>query len=301
MEPAPEALPTANAVEAAVSLLGDPEERVVEACRQRVLAWGDLARPALERAVKVGEARLRARARQVLRTLELRRWHDAVAHFADAARRRRSRLGASVERRNAAALFEGALLVSGLLRSTEADRAALHAFVEREALALGPRLIGKTSATGARLLAEELAGGVGLAAESACHYELDHVLVGRVVERGQGMPVALGLIYLLVARRVCLEACGVILPEHFLVRIHGGRPILVDPAHEGRLVTKADCMRYLRSAGHGIHMDSYLDDASDAMVLGCLLRALHRVFGYREDREVCIAIEAARRGLLGPG
>ena len=300
MDPTPEATPSFNTVEAAVSLLGDLDKKVADACRLRVLAWGNLSRPALLRAIREGEPRLRARARMVLRTLELRDWQAAVLRYADTLRRRRSRRGARHERRADADLAEGALLVSSLLRAGQVDRTQLFDFVEEQAAVVGPRLLGKTSATGARLLADQLARGAGLASENASLYEPESALVDAVVANKRGVPAALGILYLLVARRSGLEASGVVLPEHFLVRVHGGRAVLLDPAHEGRHVTKADCMRYLRLSGHGIHAVSYLEDASDAAVLGTLLRALHCVFGYREDREVCIAIEAARKALLGP-
>lgn len=299
MDSGHEVPPSEPAISAAVSLLVDPDRRIVEACRARVLAWGEIAMPVLDRAAREGEPRLRARARELLRTLELRMWNDALEHFAEGVRRRRPRRAAT-ERTQANLLLEGALLISALLRPDDLDRGLVVEFVETEAARLQPKLAGRTTATGARLLAEQLATGGRLRGEPASLFEEDHVRLDRVVQTGQGCPAALGALYLMVARRAGLEASGVALPEHFLVRVHGGRPVLIDPAHEGRLVTKADCMRYLRASRHGIHAVSYLEDVSDVRVLALLLRALLCVFGYREDREVCIAIEDARRALLGP-
>ena len=299
MEARSDALPTEPAIFAAVSLLSDPDGRIVAACEAMVLAWGRLAVPTLGRAARDGEPGLRTRAKALLRTLELRTWNEALRQLAEGARSRRTRR-TSFERRNSALLSEGALLVSELLRPDDVDRTSVLEFVAREAAMLIPKLVGRTSATGARLLAEQLANSGRLRGEPTSLYEADNVQLDRVIATGHGCPAALGTLYLLIARRAGLEATAVVLPEHFLVRVHGGRPVLIDPAHEGRLVTRADCMRYLRASRHGIHAVSYLDDVSDLRVLALLLRALQCVFGYREEREVCIAIEAARRALLGP-
>ncbi len=297
MHPEPEAEPNQSAIQAAVSLLADRDRRIAEACRLRLLGWGDLARPALQRAASEADPRLRTRARQILRTLDLENWLAAVRRFGDAARRR-SRRRPSENRAVWSTLEEGVLLVASLLRAP--DRAALTAFVEDAASSLRPRIVGRTPATGARLLAEQLARGAGLTGERTDQWDADALWIDRVVVRRRGQAAALALLYLLVARRAGLDAAAVCLPEHFLVRVHGPRPILIDPAHEGRLVTKADCLRYLRASGHGIHAVSYLEDASDLHALAVCLRALHGVFGYREDREVCIAIESARTALLAP-
>lgn len=299
MEPRSDALPTEPAIQAAVSLLADPDRKIFDACRARLLAWGDLAVPLLERAVREGEPRLRSRARELLRTHEILTWTRAMTDFARAARRRRPRRVAQ-ERSSTSLLGDGALLVSALLRGNALDRAAVADFVEQEGGLLQARIGGKSVGTAARLLAEQLAHGGRLRCEPASLYEEDHVHLDRVIESGQGCPAALGILHLLVARRAGLEATAVVLPEHFLVRVHGARPVLLDPGHEGRLVTKADCMRALRASRHGIHAVSYLEDVPDLRVLATLLRALVCVFGYREDREVCIAIESVRRALVGP-
>ena len=299
MDTQPAPLPTDSAIQAAISLLADSDRRIVATCRETVLAWGEIALPFLSRAARDGEPRLRARARELLRTLEIRMWQETIVRFAEGARRRRARRPA-VERTSTTLLEEGALLVSALLRPDDVDRESVMTFVERESKLLLPQLTGKTTATGARLLAEQLAGGGRLVGEPASLFESDHVQIDRVVAAGRGAAVTLGVLYLLVARSAGLEATAVVLPEHFLVRVHGGRPMLIDPAHEGRLVTKGDCMRYLRASRHGIHAVSYLEDVCDLRVLATLLRALQCVFGYREDREVCIAIEVARKALLGP-
>ena len=113
------------------------------------------------------------------------------------------------------------------------------------------------------------------------------------------MPVSLSLLYLLVGRRAGLRVTGVALPDHFLVRVHGKNPVLLDPYHEGRSVTKADCIRYLRRTGFGLHTSSYLEDVSDKEVLACLVRNLHRVYGYREDHDSCVVLENVRQALMG--
>src|SRR5690606_12764614 len=141
----------------------------------------------------------------------------------------------------------------------------------------------KSALTSARLLAAYLRHDLGFDGSHSSFYELSSVHFDQVLEGRRGVPVTLALLYLLVGRRAGLAIAGMAIPDHFLVRVHGVRPVLLDPYHEGRQVTKADCIRYLRVAGYGLHTSSYLHDVPDRQILDCLLRNLLRVYGYRED------------------
>ena len=64
------------------------------------------------------------------------------------------------------------------------------------------------------------------------------------------------------------------------MRLHGVRPVLVDPFHGGRTVTKTDCVRYLRSLGYE-QVRAHLRDLSDRELLAHYLRELRSAAGYR--------------------
>ncbi|MCA8958431.1 MAG: transglutaminase family protein [Planctomycetes bacterium] len=283
-------LPRASSVLAAISLLTDPDSAVVAACRAQLLRWGSEVRPHLMCAMDDGEPRLRHQARMMLRALDLQEWARSVERFAKSVP---SQGAMSWEQ-----LEAGAVLLSGLGRPDVVDAAELARTLDGFAAELRPRLANKSPVTCARLLAGYLSTQLGYGGSRSSFYEVGNVHFDRVVQVRRGVPVALTLLYLLVGRRAGLQVSGVAIPDHFLVRVHGLRPVLIDPYHEGRQVTKADCVRYLRIAGYGLHTKSYLEDVPDRQLLDCLLRDLLRVYGYREDHEVCSVLERTRQSLM---
>ncbi|MHC5065963.1 MAG: transglutaminase family protein, partial [Planctomycetota bacterium] len=98
-------------------------------------------------------------------------------------------------------------------------------------------------------------------------------------------------------RRAGLDAWAVSLPDYFLVRIHGRRPVLLDPFHGGRSVTKADCLRYLRGPGGGAARSAQLVDIDDLDLLCGLLDDLQRAFSRSHESEFRAALRRSRRFL----
>ncbi len=69
-----------------------------------------------------------------------------------------------------------------------------------------------------------------------------------VLERKQGIPITLSVIYMEVARRRGLPVVGVGFPGHFLVKyLAGSTEILVDPYHRGAILTEQDCAERLKA------------------------------------------------------
>ena len=269
--------PSPAAVEAAVSLLGDVDPTVARACREQLLQWGEPARPPLSSAVQSDEPRLRIRARALLRVLDLRRWSGEV----------RELLGA--ERGDESLLLNGCALLSaagGRGMAPEELERRVRSFADR----LRPRIGGRSSRTGAKLLSSLMASELGFRGDRACFYEPGNAQVHRVLERRRGLPISLSVLYLLVGRRAGLSMAGVGMPNHFLVRIHGARPMLIDPFHGGRAVTKADCIRYLKAAGYGSSATDHLRDLHDREVLLSLARTLLRAYKNCCDEDLCDAL-----------
>ncbi|HUC44053.1 MAG TPA: transglutaminase-like domain-containing protein, partial [Candidatus Sulfotelmatobacter sp.] len=66
--------------------------------------------------------------------------------------------------------------------------------------------------------------------------------LNEVLDRKLGIPLTLSILAIEVSRRAGLEAVGVGLPGHFIVRIvEQGRNLLIDPFHGGQIVTVEDC------------------------------------------------------------
>lgn len=70
----------------------------------------------------------------------------------------------------------------------------------------------------------------------------------RVIERRRGLPVALGILYIVVARRMGWECDGLSFPGHFLVRMgEGNERVILDPFRHGREMNAADLRHLLKS------------------------------------------------------
>ncbi len=255
-------------------MLGDDRGPIAAAARERLLLWGEAVLTPLREGAESETVRVRARCRAILRTLEVRACLRRVASL---------RLGRS-GRSAAPPLLEGAVLLSKMVRTFVPDAPELTAMLRREANELRSACVGRTLPTRARLLAERLHDRLGLRGADAEPMDLDRVLIDRVLAQRVGVPVTLSVIYLLVGRWAGMSVAGVALPDHFLVRLHGVRPVLVDPFHAGRTITKADCARYLRGSGHD-QVHDHLRDLTDREVLIHYLRCLRRAASHRPAAE----------------
>lgn len=123
-------------------------------------------------------------------------------------------------------------------------------------------------------LREALAGAVaedfGFAGDSATYDDLQNADFARVLERRKGLPVALGIVYIHVARALGEEAAGLNFPGHFLVRVGQGRQrAIIDPFHAGRPCEAAQLRELVQSVrGEEAELSpDHLREVSDAEVL----------------------------------
>ncbi len=99
-------------------------------------------------------------------------------------------------------------------------------------------------------LAETLSGDLRLAGDLFTYEDPDNADVIAVASRRKGLPVALGIYYLHVARRCGLVVQGVDFPGHFLLRIETDEgPLALDPFSEGRVVLPSELTRRALHAG----------------------------------------------------
>lgn len=268
--------PTDEQIVAMIGLLGDDRGPLQESAHARLLAWGEQATKHLHAGAQASHMQTRTRCRALLRAIEVRGAVERVGEL------RLDKMGEAA----APVLLEGVVLAARMVRTFVPEPRALAAKLRREAATLRSACIGRSLPVCARLLSERLHEGLGLRGcdpalldvdqrllvanifegRGANRGLLDRMLLDRVLVNGEGAPVVLSLVYLLVARWAGLTATGVALPDHFLIRLHGPRPLLIDPFHGGRVVTKSDCVRYLRSNGYPRPRD-HLRDLNDREVL----------------------------------
>jgi len=107
-----------------------------------------------------------------------------------------------------------------------------------------------------------------------------------VLERRTGLPVALCVVWLEVARRLKWPVAGVALPGHFLVRFDDAeRLVLADPFADGASVSIGDCRRLLADRfGSAIDFSfAMLTPADSRTVLMRMLNNLRRIHLERCD------------------
>jgi len=267
-----DSLPDRSSIRAAVTLLGDEDPKVRRACARQLLAWGELAREALEIAEREPEPRVRAGARRVLLALDVRRDTERLA----------ARL---VGAEDLALLEEGVLGVAAIGRSRLVEADFVRARLADLAADLRPAADERSAAAVARHLAAVFTGRHGLAGSDAFYEDRDNVRIDRVLARGRGLSAVLAAVWVIAGRRAGLALTPVRLPEWFVVRLDtGGRRVLLDPFHGGRTVTRADCLRYVRNATVRGPASAWLADVDERVLLAGILHGFARVH-HRADEQ----------------
>lgn len=142
-------------------------------------------------------------------------------------------------------LLEAGFLLSVLGRGAPTDLAPFRQHVTAMTGDLA-NLVHRRGAT-PEALSEVIARSYAYRGDSETYDDLQNADLVRVIERRKGLPVALSILYLHVARNQGWQAEGLAFPGHFLIRvgIDGARHV-VDPFHEGAVRDAADLRRLLR-------------------------------------------------------
>jgi len=251
-ESRPRAPALRSRMDALASLLVDDDARVHTEIRRAIEDAGEASRPALERASRSDDPRLRARARAIL---------------ADRARERALRRFARYAFRSDVDLERGLFLLARVhaprLDPRPYQRAldAMAAEVARRG-ANEPDGMARALALVAHLGKELRFGG----SRGEFHHP-DNIDVQRVIERRAGIPLALSAIWLFVARRAGIQGALLPLPGHVMLRLHAGRrSVIVDPYHDGRIRTEEECRAYLVKHGVAANGPAFRD-APDSVLL----------------------------------
>ncbi len=106
----------------------------------------------------------------------------------------------------------------------------------------------------------------GFYADSETYEELQYMDLLSVMDRRRGIPVALGSIYLELARRQGWMVVGLNFPGHFVMRIEeGAQRLLFDPYDNGKILQAADLRRLLKNVmGEKAELHHHYYDAVSA-------------------------------------
>ncbi|MDQ6630862.1 MAG: transglutaminase-like domain-containing protein [Verrucomicrobiota bacterium] len=125
---------------------------------------------------------------------------------------------------------------------------------------------------------EYLFAELGFAGNEENYYDPDNSYLNAVLDRRTGNPLSLCLIYLMLAKRLQLPMTGIGLPGHFICRFQSSTSeLFVDAFNRGKLLSKADCIKYLIHTHHSLQM-GHLAPVSARRILLRICANLHQIY-----------------------
>jgi regulator of sirC expression with transglutaminase-like and TPR domain len=156
-------------------------------------------------------------------------------------------------------------IAEAALRLASFDRPRVDLGRYRDHLAELAAEVGASGADAPAALAETM-GRHGYEGDNLTYDDLQNATLIRVIDRKKGLPVALGILYLHVARAQGWHMEGLAFPGHFLVRL--GHRFILDPFNGGRLCDAALLRKLLRAtAGRAELAPEHYAPASDRAIL----------------------------------
>jgi regulator of sirC expression with transglutaminase-like and TPR domain len=254
---------TASKRDALITLLADDDIAIYQAVRSRLLDYGPAVCDWLRPFSLSSDPKLRRRAAELLTFHARNAAHQRFVDFCQKA-------GESADLE----------LGAGLLAKTrfpEVNLTGYSAVLDEWAEILRNNLSGLTES--GEILGElnrYLFDRLGFAGNEQYGLDPDCSYFSKILDRRNGNPIGLCLVYLLVARRLQLPITGIGLPAHFICRYQSStREIYVDCFRRGAFLSKGDCVKYLLQARHEA-VDGGLSPVSNRrMLLRMCVNLLH--------------------------
>jgi regulator of sirC expression with transglutaminase-like and TPR domain len=121
---------------------------------------------------------------------------------------------------------------------------------------------------------------IGLVGNAKDYYNPDNSVLHRVLETHRGIPISLGIVYVLVGRRLNLPIYGVGAPAHFLVKFvpePSGKEFYVDVFNGGRIMSRKEAEDFISDMGFSFE-PRFLKQSSDLEMLARVCRNMARAF-----------------------
>ncbi|HOX57588.1 MAG TPA: transglutaminase-like domain-containing protein [Verrucomicrobiota bacterium] len=250
---------------ALLNLLADEDPAVYRTIREKLLSCGPPAAEWLRPLTTSNDPALRRRARQIVLHFDRQAADDHFLAFC-------LRHGEEFDLEQGAWLFAQTQYP---LINVEAYQAVLDGYADdlrcRYDAGAEPRQILAT-------INGYLFGQLGFIGNEENYYDPDNSYLNRVLDSRMGNPISLSLLYILLARRLRLPIAGIGLPGYFLCRFQStAAEVFVDPFNRGKLLTKADCIKYLTNANCS-RRDEYLTPVTARRFLLRICTNLHQVY-----------------------
>ena len=250
---------------ALISLLGDEDAAVHQTVRAKLLSFGAPVIEWLRPYTLHDEPLLRRRAQEIIRFFGCQAADERFMNFC-------------ASRGEDLPLEEGTWLLAQT-QYPEINLTAYEALLDAFASSLRMRVdftadVEQIIGTINHYLFQELE----FTPNEAKYYDPKNSFLNRVIDQRTGNPISLCAIYLLLARRLKLPITGIGLPGHFVCRYQTSTvEIYIDAFNRGKLLTKADCIKYLLHTHHGLE-EGYLAPVTPRRMLLRMCANLHQIY-----------------------
>jgi len=252
--------------EAIIRLLKDSDAETVNLTKQQLVQGGAKAIPDLRDLLSTDDQRVTLHVREILTEIEIRHAKGAFEEICGT-------ISDLVDLERAcwylAQIFQPGVDIEPYQKTIDAWSREL-----RDRLS---HCDSDSSRAGA--MAQLFGKDIGLRGNEDDYYNARNSLLPCVMDSRLGIPISLSLLYMIVGRRAAVAVEGINLPGHFVVR-HG--TVLLDPFHEGRILTTSDCAQILSGQNRTLHRD-HLQPAQPKLILIRMLANLLYIFQQEQN------------------
>lgn len=257
---------------ALISLLGDGDPAIYQTVREKILSYGPTVVSWLQPYLLNSDPLLRRHAREIVDYFGRQNADTQFLAFC-------LRQGEDFD------IEEGVLL----LAQTQFPGINLSAYVALlDSFASDLRVQIDPDAEAEQILAtinDYLFQQLGFYGNEENYYQPENSYINCVLDRRTGNPISLSLVYLFVARRLKLPMTGIGLPGHFICRYQTSKSELyIDAFNRGKLLSKADCIKYLLHTNHSLQ-EGHLAPVTSRRILLRICANLHQIYTQLEARE----------------
>ncbi len=257
---------------ALLTLLADDDPAVYQLIRRKLLGYGDAAVVWLSQHRLSSDPVLRLRVSAIVRYV---RGQQADNRF----------LAFCLNHGEDFDIEEGAWLLAQT-QYPEINVLGYQAVLDSYANVLSEKIGGETSPEAVlRAMIEFLFVQQGFRGDELNYYNPENSYLNRVLDQRRGNPISLCLLCMLLGRRLHVPIVGVGMPGHFLARYQSMQgEIYIDAFHQGKLLSKADCVKYLKQNRIGFE-DSLLSVANSRRMLQRMCANLHQIYSEKQLAE----------------
>jgi regulator of sirC expression with transglutaminase-like and TPR domain len=252
--------------EAIIRLLKDNDPDTVDLTKQQLVQGGAEAIADLRDLLSADDQQVTLHVQEMLREIEIRHAKEALEEIC-------GRISSLVE-------LEQACWYLAQIFQPGVDIESYQKTIDSWSRELRDRLSPCDSDTSRAIAMAQFFGkDLGFRGNEDDYYNARNSLLPCVMDSRLGIPISLSLLYMIVGRGASFAVEGINLPGHFVVR-HG--VVLLDPFHEGRILTTSDCAQILSYQNRTLHQD-HLETAPPKLILIRMLANLLYIFQHEQN------------------